>query len=84
VMGISLDEDGWKSVKPFVDNQRLNYRVMIGNDDVARLYGGLDALPTTLLIDAQGMIVSIHAGLSGKNTYDDEIKALLAGQSTTR
>jgi peroxiredoxin len=84
VLGVSFDEDGWQSVKPFVESQRVNYRMVVGNDELARMYGGLDALPTTLLIDPQGKIVSIHAGLAGKDTYASEIQALLAGHPTAR
>src|ERR1700693_616896 len=27
VIGVSMDEDGWKSVKPFVEEQKMNYVV---------------------------------------------------------
>jgi cytochrome c biogenesis protein CcmG/thiol:disulfide interchange protein DsbE len=81
VLGVSLDDDGWKSVKPFIDSKGLNYRVVLGNEGVTHLYGGLDALPATLLIDGQGKIVSMHSGLVGKDVYEDEIKALLAPPS---
>jgi peroxiredoxin len=78
VLGVSLDEDGWKSVKPYVDEMKINYHVMVGNDDTARLYGGVASLPTTLLIDRSGRIASTHVGLVGKSDYETEIKALLA------
>ena len=41
----------------------MNYRVLLGNDDVSTAYGGLDSLPTTLLIDRQGKIASVHVGV---------------------
>src|ERR1700683_1804827 len=49
-LGISLDDDGWKSVKPFVALKAMNYAVMAGNDQVSELFGGIDSLPTTLII----------------------------------
>ena len=30
VLGISLDEDGWDAVKPFIEQKKINYRVVIG------------------------------------------------------
>ena len=43
-LGISLDDDGWKSVKPFVALEAMNYAVMAGNDQVSELYGRIDRL----------------------------------------
>ena len=77
VLGISLDADGWKSVKPFVDEQNVTYRMMIGNDDITALYGGVKSLPATLIIDRSGRIASSHAGLASKDAYRAEIEALL-------
>jgi cytochrome c biogenesis protein CcmG/thiol:disulfide interchange protein DsbE len=78
VLGVSLDEDGWKSVKPYIDQMKITYRVMMGNDDIARLYGGVESLPTTLIIDRAGRIASTHVGLINKSDYETEIQALLA------
>jgi peroxiredoxin len=78
VVGVSLDEDGWTAIKPYVQNMKMNYRVLLGNDDVSTAYGGLDALPTTLLIDRQGKIASVHEGVSmGKEEFKNAIVQLL-------
>ena len=55
----------------------LSYRVPAGGDDVARLYGGLAFLPTTLLIDREGRIAVTHIGLCSKREYQDAIQSLL-------
>lgn len=80
VLGVSMDEDGWKSVKPYIDNQKIGYRMMVGNDDIALLYGGLEAVPTTLIIDRSGRIAATHTGLTGKQVLETEVKAILDGQ----
>jgi cytochrome c biogenesis protein CcmG/thiol:disulfide interchange protein DsbE len=80
VLGISLDEDGWKSVKPYIEAKNVNYRVMVGNDEIARMYGGLESIPATLLIDKAGRIAATHVGLVEKKTYEEELKALIAEQ----
>lgn len=77
VLGVSMDEDGWHSVKPYIDEKRVNYPVMIGNDEVAKLFGGLDSIPLTLIIDRSGRIAAIHAGLCRKDEYESDIKAVL-------
>jgi peroxiredoxin len=77
-LGVSMDEDGWKAVKPFVAQKAINYPVMIGNDRVAQLYGGVDSLPTTFLVNRAGRIVSTHLGLVSKRDYQAEILKLIA------
>jgi cytochrome c biogenesis protein CcmG/thiol:disulfide interchange protein DsbE len=78
VLGVSMDEDGWKVVKPYVANMKMNYRVLLGNDQVGSLYGGLEALPTTLLIDREGRVVSKHVGITGgKEDFKNAILQVL-------
>jgi peroxiredoxin len=77
VLGVSMDDDGWKSVKPYVADKKINYRVVIGSDEVSTLYGGVDSLPTTFIIDRSGRVASVHIGLVSKITYENEITKLL-------
>jgi cytochrome c biogenesis protein CcmG/thiol:disulfide interchange protein DsbE len=78
IVGVSMDEDGWKAIKPYVASHRMNYRVVLGNDSVGQLYGGVDSLPTTFIIDRQGRFAfPPHVGLPGKNEYLTEIQTLL-------
>ena len=78
VLGISMDDEGWSAVKPYIAAQKINYRVALGNDQVAQLYGGIDSLPTTLLIDRDGRVASLHVGLVNRSDYANEIRQLLA------
>ena len=77
VLGVSMDDEGWDIVKPFLTDLGVNYRVVIGNDSTAQLYGGVDALPTTFLIDRNGKIASVHIGLASKKVFEDGIEQLL-------
>jgi len=76
-IGVSMDDDGWKSVKPFLEEHKLNYPIVIANQDVANRYGGLPSLPMTLLIDRNGKIAESHAGMVDKDAFENKIKALL-------
>ena len=89
VLGVSMDEDGWTTVKPYLQQLKVNYRVVLGNDQVGEIYGGVDSLPTTFLIDRQGKIASVHVGLSrSKDDFKNDILNLLeaphAAVSTAR
>jgi peroxiredoxin len=77
VLGVSMDEDGWDSVKPYIEEHKMNYRVLLGNDEVSQLFGSIDSLPTTLIIDREGRIASMHLGLVAKSTYQKQIEQLL-------
>ena len=77
VLGVSMDEDGWKVVKPFIAQKKINYPILLGNERIAKLYGGLDALPYTVIIDKSGHIAATHAGVPNKNDYKTEIEKLL-------
>ena len=77
VLGVSMDEDGWNIVKPYISEHKINYRVLLGNDSVGALYGGVDSLPTTFIIDREGRIAFPHVGLAEKNEYLTEIQTLL-------
>ena len=77
VLGVSQDDDGWKSVTPFAAARKINYPVVIGNDRISDAYGGPPAVPTTLLIDRQGRIAATHVGLCNRTEYEGDIQALL-------
>ena len=77
VLGVSFDGDGWKSVRPYIERQRVNYPVMIGSDSFAQLYGSLDSVPTTLIVDRSGRIAAIHVGLCTRSEYEADIKQVL-------
>jgi peroxiredoxin len=78
ILGVSMDEDGWQAVQPFVKQRAINYPVMIGNDRIAQLFGGIDSLPSTFLIDRDGRIASMHLGLVSRRDYEAEILKLIA------
>jgi cytochrome c biogenesis protein CcmG/thiol:disulfide interchange protein DsbE len=83
VLGVAMDDEGWEVVKPFLQGLSVNYRVVIGNDSTAQSYGGVDALPTTFLIDREGRIAAVHVGLAGRKDFEDGIEKLLQAPPST-
>ena len=77
VLGVAMDDDGWKAIKPFMADMKMNYRVLLGDDQTAHDYGGLDALPTTFLINRDGKIVSVHVGLTSRKDFEEGVEKLL-------
>jgi cytochrome c biogenesis protein CcmG/thiol:disulfide interchange protein DsbE len=79
VIGVSFDQ-GWDAVRPFVAKTGINYPQVMGTDDVAALYGGVDSLPTTLVIDRTGRVTAVHSGLVDKAKYESEIRAAVGSR----
>jgi cytochrome c biogenesis protein CcmG/thiol:disulfide interchange protein DsbE len=77
VLGVATDEEGWEVVKPYITEKQVNYRVVMSSPSVEQLYGGVEALPMSFMVDRQGKIASIHTGLVSKSDYENEIKELL-------
>jgi peroxiredoxin len=75
VIGVSMDE-GWKPVKAFVEEKRVNYPVVIGNEDLGKLYG-LNSMPMTLLIDRSGEIAASYTGVVDKGICESKLRTLL-------
>ena len=77
VLGVAMDDDGWEAVKPYIKEKEVNYRVVVGTEQVSLLYGDVESLPTTFVIDREGRVASVHIGLVSKGDYANEIKQLL-------
>jgi peroxiredoxin len=77
VLGVSMDDEGWDVVKPFLTEVGVNYRVVMGTDAAAQSYGGVEALPTTFLIDREGKIAAVHIGLANKKDIVNGVEQLL-------
>jgi peroxiredoxin len=77
VIGVSVDEDGWEAVRPFLASRQVNYPVVVSTVEVEQKYGGVEALPVSFLIDREGRIANTHVGLVTRKTYEDEIRRLL-------
>jgi peroxiredoxin len=77
VLGVSMDEDGWKVINPYVAAEKINYPIVLGDEKVNMLYGGIEALPTTFLIGKDGSVAYLHQGLVSKGDYEKEILQLL-------
>jgi peroxiredoxin len=75
VVGVALDEP--EAVKAFAAQSRMNYPVLLGTDDIARMYGGITGIPTTFIIDKSGKIVNRFEGFRPKEVFEKEILKLL-------
>ena len=83
VLGVAMDDDGKSSVDKFAKEMKIDYTVLLGNDDVADQYGGVAGLPTTFYLDRNGKVVKKIEGLAGEGDIEDAIKAALGSGNAT-
>jgi thiol-disulfide isomerase/thioredoxin len=79
IIGVSLDEGGWKDVTPFVKRLGIPYPVVLGNEKVIQAYGGIDAIPTTFFVDKKGNVVKKHIGYMSKEAFEKTLRSVLEG-----
>jgi peroxiredoxin len=77
IVGISLDRQGFRVVTPYVEKLKITYPVVIGDGALVDAYGGIDAIPTTFLIDRKGKVAKRHIGYLSEEEFEREVSRLL-------
>ncbi|MBN2092003.1 TlpA family protein disulfide reductase [candidate division KSB1 bacterium] len=76
IIGIALDNT-IDPVKEFATTTKFNYTVVFGNRKIANLYGRIEAIPTTFIVDKTGKVVKKLVGYQPKSVFEEELKPLL-------
>ena len=78
IVGISVDDTADK-LAPYIRDMKMNYPVLQGldHDDLQEAYGPIVGIPVSVLISRDGKVCATHTGLTGKDVFEREIKALL-------
>lgn len=77
VIGVSMDRAGPVAVKSFMEQTGLNYPVVMGDETISQAFGGIEALPTTFIINREGHLVGRHVGYTDQPEFERAIKPLL-------
>ncbi len=75
-IGVAMDEDGWKTVTPWLAEHPISYTIVMGDKDIAERYR-VNSMPVTLLIDRNGRIADSHVGVVDRESWEKEIQQLL-------
>lgn len=75
VLGVSIDEGGdlIPKLSAFSKKNKINYPILIGNEEVSRAYGVI-SIPATVLIGRDNKIITSYKG------YVDNLEALISPQ----
>ncbi|MBP8976429.1 MAG: TlpA family protein disulfide reductase [Bacteroidetes bacterium] len=77
IIGIALDDEGWRPVKQFIAKNGINYPVVLGTPEVQKAYGGIQSIPTTFLVDKRGNIVGYKVGKLSREELEQAVITLL-------
>jgi thiol-disulfide isomerase/thioredoxin len=77
VIGLVVDDEDQEAVRAFAKRYAINYPIAMATSEMRIRFGGVPALPTTFVIDAQGRVVQKHIGLRDPVLYETEIRSLL-------
>jgi len=77
VLGVSVDEEGWAAVIPYVEKTRVTYRMVLADKSTAEDYA-VTSMPATFIIDRKGRIAATYIGLVDKSDIETNIKAVLS------
>src|SRR5689334_7176180 len=75
-IGVAMDDEGWKTVKPWLAEHPINYPIVVADAGVTKSYA-IKSLPVTLLIDREGRIAKTMVGLVDKADWEQTIQRLL-------
>jgi|GEM_PF-811830 len=78
VIGIALDQEGVKTIKPFVASNNINYTVLVGDEEVFQRFNGV-GIPYTLVLDPSQRIVKIYRGPTTKAALEQDLKTISQG-----
>jgi len=66
-VGVSVDRNGWKVVRPFAKKFGINYPIVVDNGSVTQKYGPFRGIPTTFIINKKGKIrYAVTGMINGK------------------
>ncbi len=62
ILGVAVDVEGAEVVGPWVEEQGVEYTILLGDEQLAREFGAV-GFPTMAIVRPNGTIHSLHVGL---------------------
>jgi len=81
VVGLATDVVGPRAVHSFVEDNRITYPVAMASDQLRLLYGGVDALPQSFLLDRNGVLRQVVHGVFSEGTLMRAVDHLLGEEA---
>jgi thiol-disulfide isomerase/thioredoxin len=76
VIGVSEDEGVPDLVRQFAAQHKINYPIVMMNEELEKMFPGVSALPTSFILDRESRIVQKHVGMLTARTTEYETRSL--------
>ena len=77
IVGITKDDSNEETIAKFTKKMGVNYTILVGDQQVQDLYGGVGGLPTSFFVNRSGKVVHEIIGLDSESKFEDAIKQAL-------
>ncbi len=83
VVGVAFGREGEDKVRAYAKQHGLTFEMVLFNQSSSILtdFGGIQSIPTTFLIDADGVIQAKWVGAADKATYENAVVAVINHKS---
>jgi thiol-disulfide isomerase/thioredoxin len=76
IIGVSEDEGPADDVRRFAAEHKINYPIVMTSPEIRQLFPGVNALPTSFVLDRESRLVQKHVGMLTAATTELEARAL--------
>ena len=77
ILGVAKDKST-SDVKEFLGQQKITYKMALDDqDEIAKGFGGIKVLPTTVFLDSQNNILKMHKGYMARKELEKHVKSLV-------
>jgi thiol-disulfide isomerase/thioredoxin len=78
IVGIALDKNGLKAVRPFVERHGINYAILLGDQETFQRFGGF-GIPHTLVLDPSYKVFKVYRGAVTREALVKDLQAIARG-----
>jgi peroxiredoxin len=77
VLAMAVEQAESQSTKSYVEQQHPSFPFLVVDYKTIQAFGGLNAVPTTFVINKGHNIIQRHIGITEKKVLEDELKTVL-------
>jgi thiol-disulfide isomerase/thioredoxin len=77
LIGLSVDQSGREVVKKFVAKMKINYPVLMADEEVSAAFGGITGIPASFLVARDGTLLRRYLGFVDQQQLVNDIEEVL-------
>lgn len=77
VIALSVDQGGPATVAKLVKKKKINYPVLMADNETMQNFGGVYGVPVSFLVNAEGNVVKKYPGYVAKSILAKDIKSIM-------